>query len=652
MYAHLLNNEIVLGSERGGEWCRDLAWNEQAIAETVPGYGFRTKTKIHHVPLSWASMIVLRGLFGQRFSYTDDLAKWTWDVRATRIDIAMALRDVLEAPVDEHDPLSARMLPFQRAGLNFMLAAQSGLLGDEAGTGKTVQLLSLLRVHTMAYDEGLSDSSPLPALVVSPNSVKHHWHRLAGIWLPQCVPYVIEGKDIKAKRAVIAEAKADPSALLITNIESTRMFSRLAPYGSIALKRCRECDPRYGDDISSSRCHVHPKELNTFGFKTVIIDEIHRAGDPTSQQTRALWSIAHGPTVERRWGATGTPDNISRLWSIMYTIAPDDYATRSKWMDRYALMAFNYEGGLDVVGIRPETRDEAFRVLHPRFRRMLKAIVLPQLPPLVREIRNCTMRPADMKAYKELDTHLHTRLPDGSMLIAKNRLVARTRLMQFASASVDVNKIDPDDISTWEVEMKEPSAKLDVLEEVLDELGTSNPFVVACVNRDLVRLASERLGRRNIRHAMIMNGVSPRERVEFCEQLKTGELKALVFTIASGKEGLDMSGADTLIFLQRSWSLIEDIQTEERINRIGSEIHQGLRVIDIVTDGTVEVDQVERLHEKLLALDEITQDRLALAKRFRELDPNSHEFRQLVGRMEHLTQKHELMISHDDLEVA
>jgi SNF2 family DNA or RNA helicase len=73
-----------------------------------------------------------------------------------------------------------------------------------------------------------------------------------------------------------------------------------------------------------------------------------------------------------------------------------------------------------------------------------------------------------------------------------------------------------------------------------------------------------------------------------------------------------MSAADTLINVQRSWSLVDERQKEDRPHRVGAEKHDSIRIVDIITRNTVEEDQVTRLHEKLARLEEITRDRAAL----------------------------------------
>ena len=82
----------------------------------------------------------------------------------------------------------------------------------------------------------------------------------------------------------------------------------------------------------------------------------------------------------------------------------------------------------------------------------------------------------------------------------------------------------------------------------------------------------------------------------------------LMFTYKAGGVGLNMTKASVLIRLQRSWSLIDNRQGEDRVHRIGSK-HDSVTIIDVVTAGTVEEQQMQRLAEKLRRLEEINRDR-------------------------------------------
>lgn len=584
-------------------------WNDKDLITQVPGS--RYKRDDHgrdtwRVPLSWGSCRALRGILGDSLTVGPELTSWAWHFYVERVSPAMELRGLHDeqsarAYYDTDNPLPATLKPFQAIGVEWMGYAQSGLLADDMGSGKTVQSLSFL--------DRMSDS--LPAMVVCPNSVKYHWAKHARVWCPDATPYVVDGTMAK-KRKTLKAAEADPHALVIINIESVRSFSRLAPYGSIRLKRCKECDKAQGDDIKTSQCEVHEKELNSFCFSSVILDEAHRIGEPKSKQTRAIWNVMHGSDVKYRWALTGTEKDIPSLFSIMHAVAPEDFPQRSKFMERYCTMRYNPFGGAQVSGLNPSTEKEFFAIFDWRFRRMPKEITMPQLPPVVRETRTTELTPAQRRIYTELNASLATRLEDGSLAVAWNDMTKTTLLQQMAAATVAVEKPDEDDILSWKFSLKDPSPKLDVMEEVLTDLGYDEgqgpAVVIAAEHRQLIELACARLTKRGIPYVTITGDVPPAQRERALEDLRSGTVRVLLFTVSAGAVGLDMSAADTLISLQRPWSMVNAVQTERRVYRTGSERHSCVRIIDVITRGTVEEEQVERVLEKFKRLEEINRD--------------------------------------------
>lgn len=592
-------------------------WTEKDVIKGISGAHWDAKSKIWRMPLSWGSCVALRGHFQDLLTIGDGLRAWASEYRRTRVDRALGMRQRIDGIRPDEESLLDDLIkswrteiralyPFQENGVEFLLIAGDALLADEMGCGKTPSALTGFRALSELGHAGL------PALIICPNSVKHHWKNEAERWLPDSKPYVVEG-NITQRRKIFAQAKEDPTALVMINIEALRSFSRLAPYGSVRLKKCMACD-RYGEDIKASQCEVHPKELNGYGFKTVVCDEIHRAKDPKSKQTRALWAVMHDPSIVRRWGMTGTPiaQHVGDLWSVMHALAPYDFPTRSKFIERYALTSWNAFGGLDIVGIKPDRRNELFSILDPHFRRMTKAVVLPQLPKKMRETRYVEMSPQQRKMYKEMATDLVTFTESGEIFLSPNQLSAQIRLSQLAAASVNIEKPNPDDPTTWKVTLKNPSPKLDEFEAILDDLGDV-PCVAAAEHKQLINLAAERLTKLKIPHALITGDISEFDRKRALEMLNEHKIRVLLFTAKAGGTGLDMSAADTIIMLQRPWSMVDNLQAEDRVHRIGSERHQKIRVIDIVMRDTIEETQVERLYVKLERLEEITRDRAAMA---------------------------------------
>lgn len=85
-------------------------------------------------------------------------------------------------------------------------------------------------------------------------------------------------------------------------------------------------------------------------------------------------------------------------------------------------------------------------------------------------------------------------------------------------------------------------------------------------------------------------------------------------TIAAGGIGITLTRAATAIFLQRSWSMVDNSQAEDRVHRIGSEVHDKITIIDVVSTGTVEERQRVVLGNKLERLEEVMRDRETLRR--------------------------------------
>lgn len=584
-HADILDSHIIVQTQ----------WTEKELIKQIPGVRWDQDLKLWKLVVSWAACVQLRGIFGDTLTIGPKLMNWAKDERANRVDPATGLRSRLDAEDLAYDVDDA-LYAFQQAGVRFLHIAGCALLGDQMGTGKTIQVLQWLR-------DCESTDTQLPAVVICPNSVKVNWVREAAKWLPEANPYLIRG-SAKARGDLFKQAALDPKALIVINIEAVRGHSRLAPYGSERLVRCVECG---GTDVkvTPTRCEVHLRELNTLPLATVVVDEAHRIKDPHAKQTRACWAVGHGKSVRQRFALTGTPiaNDPSDLWSLMHFVTPHEYPRRTAFIDRYCLQSWNAYGGLNVVGIHPQNREEFFKIFDPRFRRMTKAQVLPQLPPKVRSSYVVTLSPKQMKAYTNIETGLVTRLEDGSIMVAPNDLVAQTRLLQFSSAYMEET---PEGFR-----MCEPSPKIDALMDILNDVG-ERQIVVTAEHKQLISLAAARLEKAHISYGLITGDVAQWDRDRSLQDFQSGKLKVLLFTLKAGGTGLTMTAADTIVFLQRSWSMIDNMQAEDRVHRIGSERHGSVHVIDVITEGTVEEAQVERLWEKAERLEEINRDRARL----------------------------------------
>lgn len=603
---------VAIEWESGSQISVVSSWSEKDMVKQIPGSTWNNDEKVWKVPLTWAACLQLRGIFGKDLNIGPELREWARLEKEDRVNPAMSLRTVTDLPAGGllEGSLWSKLYGFQRAGVSFLQTAGSALLADEMGTGKTVQTLTALR--------WLCKNGSSPVLIVCPNSMKEVWKREAEIWYPEATPYVVRG-SATARRKTLTAASKDPSALVIINFEAVRYHSRTAGFGSIALKRCpaSACGGGKQTKTTEAQCEVHERELNSIPFHATVVDEAHRIKDGSAKQSRAIKAASSGKTVRHRFALTGTPiaNNPADLWSIMNFVDPTSFPTKSKFVDRYCAVSFNAFGGMDIGGLNPATQDEFYGVIHPMMRRMPKALVLPQLPPKVRTVRSVQMTDKQAKAYDQMASGTVTRLEDGALLWAKEDIAVQTRLLQFSSAYMEKTgeKLNPKTGEMDEVyTMCEPSPKLDAMEDVIEEMG-DRPLVIASISRQLLRLAQNRLDKAGLSYGIIAGDTPQWERDLFIQKFQKGELQYMLLTMQAGGVGITLTAADTILFLQRSWSMIENKQTEDRVHRIGSEKHESVTIIDLVTEGTVEENQIASLETKLAILEQVVQDKKILA---------------------------------------
>jgi SNF2 family DNA or RNA helicase len=572
----------------------DYPLRDRELIKALPGARYDLNSHMFFAPLTWASCRAMRGLFGDSLTIGEKLQQWAWHERETRVDPAKALRIAWDAEGDED------LYPFQRAGVQFLAYARKALCCDEMGTGKTVQTIRTLK---RLQEQG---NDVFPAIVVGPNNMTITWRKEFERWWPGHKVSVIKG-SMKKRREIIAEG-AD---VFVINYEGLRSHSRLAGYGSIRLKRCVVCDPTLPDVPSNSqtRCEYCPKELNHIKWKSVIVDEAHRLKDPKAKQTRATWAM-RVPSVDNVFCLTGTAiaNAPHDLWPSLHMLSSNEWPSRSKYIDRYCLASFNVFGGMTVIGLRDENKEEFFDIVDPRMRRMPKEAVLPHLPKKTYTERYVDMTTKQEKAYRQMESGQIALLDEGQggVAVAVNPLVQLTRLTQFASAYAEVN-------DEGEVKLAAPSCKIDALLELLEEMD-DKPLVVMAQSRQLIGLAEKALSDKGITYSLIVGGQTPDEREAAKESFQNKRVRVVLCTIAAGGIGITLTRSDTLCFLQRSWSMVENSQAEDRVHRIGSEVHDKITIVDIIANDTIEERLRVVLGQKLERLEEVMRDRATIRR--------------------------------------
>lgn len=580
----------------------NVTYSDKELVRAIPGSRYHSPPPVWTVPLSWAACRQLRSTFGNRLQVGPELNKWAQDELDNRINVALKLREeALGGTIPLKPPAGLKLRPFQESDVRWMLTAGSGLLMNPVGAGKTPAMITWLR--NMLIERGL---------VICPAAMRLVWVEEMAKWYPELEAIPIIGTA--GERRKLIQEVADYGGLAIVGMEAARLHSKLAPYGQVAMTPAEK----------------QPKDLNLINFQTVVVDEAHRLADPKSKQTRACWALGDG--AEHRWGMTATPQTkgLDTLWSVLHFIDPVEWPTRTKFVDRYCMSSLNFWGGLTVGALRPEMEAEFQAIFDPRSRRLPKEVVLPQLPPVVRIIKELEMTPEQATAYAQMSELSLALVEDQEVVVATSTAAQYTRLGQFASSFAHLEEKtvmkDGEPTVVQTVELNEPSNKISAfLSDLEDWQAQEESVIVFATSRRLIMLLSDVLRRKKIKHSMIVGGQKDIDRYEQIQAFQNGEVTVILVVIAAGGTGITLTRARIMAFLQRSYSRVDDQQAEGRAHRIGSEIHESILRVDYVSKGTVDVGQLDILQAKedmmqVVLRDKETIRKMILGKHVKEAD--------------------------------
>lgn len=370
----------------------------------------------------------------------------------------------------------------------------------------------------------------------------------------------------------------------------------------------------------------------------LVGDEIHGIANFASLQSRMFRRLAqHVPSLI---AGSGTPitKNAAGFWPLLFGMYPREYPNRERFKAHYFVtrgkVAYG-NGDADIAGLDP-AREPEFRVaMRGVFRRVAKVDVL-DLPPKTYSRRYVEIPAAWRAAYDQMAADMLAELPDSmNALEAQVAIVKMTRLRQLACSACDVaverviehNPGSPNfgqEVEHTTVTLKEPCWKGAELVEILrelheaegefDERGTqhghvtgSRPVVAFAESAQLVRLCGLMAEKKGYAVGYIDGSVSHPDRKETRLAFQENKLDLLCVTTGTGGTGLNLTAADTVVFLARPWGYVAAVQSEDRAWRLGQE--RPVQVIDIIAKNTVESRVLAALRDKAANLADLVMDK-------------------------------------------
>ena len=454
----------------------------------------------------------------------------------------------------------------------------TGILADEQGTGKTVQI--------MAY---IHKCQKIPALIVVPNSLKFNWRNEILAMTGARYQVNIVGHSYSAKQTAI-RAQRHPNVV----------YSKAPTPG---------CDIYI---INYDILAANVEAIEGLGIRFMAVDESHKIKNPDARRTQAMRRLATGSyEVKVRGGRretvavgqgigrvvlmSGTPliNRPIELWTSVSTVAPwvPQFATFPKFAFRYT-NPVNNGHGWNFTGSSNAPELNQLLTSHCMLRR-LKVDVLKNLPPKV--YRTIPLE-FDRREYDRVEAAFN-----GVNWAAGMEAIVRLggNAPQSNEAIVAIQKLR--EIAGY--------AKLaSTVEWIRDYTEQGEKLVVFAHNRqmiDYIRAELEKSEEYRGAVGVIYGGVSNDERADQVSRFQSdARVRVILVGIQAGGFGLTLTAARAVAFVQLPWTPGEISQCVDRIHRIGQDA-DSVSVFNLVAEGTIEESMAEMLIAKGQVLDQV-----------------------------------------------
>jgi len=350
-------------------------------------------------------------------------------------------------------------------------------------------------------------------------------------------------------------------------------------------------------------------KLRKIEWDMILCDEAHRLKNPDTQWTRNIKRLK--AKNKHIMTGTGFVNNPSEIWSLLNFLNKDRWGSYWAFRNYFCNDVISPQGFRIMIGLKKDKVEE-FRDLRKSLGpRHTMAKVHRGIKKPIETVHEVELGAVQKKMYNEIKTVLQTMDQQGITLQSPNVLSQLNRLRQICVATpkvlnrtfqISANRM------VYDIELVEPSSKLDEVMTILGELDEPDQKVVVFSNfKDPLKLLERRLDKANIPYIHMEQHHSEGQRYKLWhDDFRSGDARVFLSTLALGGESINLSAAQYLIFLDRSWSPKDMMQAIGRVYRPGQE--GAVEVIYINAKNTVDSYIKARLTTKNNWFQEIFHD--------------------------------------------
>jgi len=418
-------------------------------------------------------------------------------------------------------------LPHQVDGTAFLRSNEYAALFDEQGLGKSKQVIDAISAEIQA-------DNLRGALIVCPNGLKSTW--AAEIERFSSLPYAVFGAGRKARRTAFRSLRA---AFYVINYEAVEA------------------------ELASLRALLRFKPM------AFVLDESHRIKTPHAKVTRAILQLRS--EAARRYLLSGTPvaNKPDDLWSQIFFLDGGESlgATLEQFRSRFG----SSRGYKNVDDLRD-------RLSAISMRRLKEGTI--QLPP--KNARRVYVDVSDRQRamYDEMRNELALWVTslDGEQVL-KQAEVILARLVRLAQLASNPGLLDANYRET-----PGKFAALDALLEKHVEQGGQKAIVWTSFVGNIGSLQSRYS---HYRPVTLYGEMDTPERDRAVGAFRGDEAaRLLVANPAAAREGLTLTEANVAIYLDRTFNLVDYLQSQDRIHRISQT--RPCEIVLLLANGTID----------------------------------------------------------------
>ena len=423
------------------------------------------------------------------------------------------------------------------------------LLGDEMGLGKTVQGALYLRYK--------KDS--LPALIVSPASLKENWKKEIKRWAGKD-SYIIEGR--KPERISNEFLKKYPVLIINYDIlgqdnkEDKECKKQLKEKIKKLKERLKLANDNESKQLINKKLYMYKNvnrnfevrvegwcdELLKLKFNTILGDEIQFISGIDTIRTRAMRKISFGIPDSKKIFISGTPYETKTLqfYPCLNILDNKHFNNEYKFKFKYCNPVKTFFGW-QFDGL--SNGEELHKIISRFMIRRLKKDVLKELPPKIRSVIPMKVKSSDRKIYDEVDRELE-------LAIRNKEKNALSKLEALKQASFKAKKNS-------------------MIEWIKEYLEINEKLVVFIWHRE----GAEILQKEFKEISVSITGDTPsKKRDEIKEEFQTNpDIKLFIGQIKSAGVGLTLTKSKAVAFLEFGNTAPGMEQAEDRIHRISQE---------------------------------------------------------------------------------